>query len=144
MEDWSFPTEEAGEKLVGRSCAIGLGALKVGFGGTNCSGAFVPSLSVMFSLTSLFTLGLGITGEVWINFSTRLIFVVGAGLCSLTACKCENLTAPKIVSTVRCVPIEAIHAQNVTLPLRQVETVLCFIEAARKTLLYFIYPPDAD
>jgi hypothetical protein len=138
-EDQSFSTEGADEMPFEKSCDIGWGALKVGFGGSNRSRAFVPlSPTVMFSLTSLFTLGLGITGEACMNFSTQLIFVAGAGLCSSTACECENLTTPKIVSTTRCTAIETAHAQNVTLPLRQVadapklwrrsvETIPCFI-----------------
>jgi hypothetical protein len=66
------------------------------------------------------------------NFSTWLIFAVGVSLCLSPARECENLTTPKTVSTTRCTAIEAAHAQSATLPLRQIETVLCFIDTARK------------
>ncbi len=107
-----------------KSCDADLGASKnIGVASNNRSCVFVT----MFSLTSLFTLGLGIAGEAWMNFSTRLIFAIGAGLCSAAACEYESLTTPKIVSAARCTAIETIHAQNVMLPLRETETILCFI-----------------
>jgi len=121
------PMEGAGGMLFEKSSTAGLGVLEIGLTGSNCSLAFAIS-----SLTGLFTFGLGVTGEAWMSFSTRLILAVGAGLCLSPARECENLTTPKTVSTIRCTAIEAIHAQNATLPLRQIETVLCFIDTARK------------